>query len=394
MNLFGIVIIFPPGSSLFDAPHFIAKVVEEKGDSCRLIAVEMERQMARRPMIPIFVIILACIFLPRTVSAHTGFGIVVDRQGRVVFLDSTRNQVWRIDANGKLTSLAADKHGNTLVPDADGDLFVEHFNASLWKITPEGSVSEVKIPGRKQYGMGSLHELLAVDREGNFYFSGTNDFYSGAPGIVRMTPAGEITTLAGGIIGHADGQGDHARFTDLRAAAWGPDGALYVTDRQSVRRVSLDGTVTTLAGDAAPGFVDGPGQTARFERLLGLAFDPTGSLLVVDTDNFRVRKISPDGHVSTVRQTQRPWKPAGVAVAGDVIYVLELRFIPLPLVQHWFTTHRVRQITPDGTITTLVTVGGGGGILLTGVLGVVVLAAWQWRRRRRRRKAAEQGRTS
>jgi hypothetical protein len=151
--------------------------------------------------------------------------------------------------------------------------------------------------------------------------------------------------------------------------------------------------VTTVAGSVAPGFADGPGQTARFERVLGVALDAEGNVFVADTDNFRVRRISPDGHVSTVIQTRLPWKPAGVAVMGSTVYVLERQFMPMPvIVQEWFTTHRVRQIGPDGTIATVVMVGGGGGILLTGVLAALVLAAWWWWRRRRR-KAAGQGQT-
>lgn len=342
--------------------------------------------------VTILAIIALWLLWPGRVSAHTGFGMVVDRQGRVVFLDSGRSHVWRIESGGQLTALATDKHADPLVLDAEGNLFVEHLNETLWKIAPDGRVTEVSVPKRRSGArVGSLDELLAIDRQGNFYFSGGNEFYQDAWQIRKMTLAGETTVLAGSLPGHTDGRGGEARFAHLRSAAWGPDGALYVTDEHSVRRVSMDGTVVTLAGGATPGFADRPGPTARFERVLGLSLDAQGNDFVVDTDNFRLRKISPDGHVSTILQTQPPWKPAGVAVAGDMIYVLELKLIPLPVVSHWFTTHRVRQIKADGTITTLATVGGSGGIISFGAAGVLLFATWRFWRRRRRRKAAGQG---
>jgi DNA-binding beta-propeller fold protein YncE len=114
-----------------------------------------------------------------------------------------------------------------------------------------------------------------------------------------------------------------------------------------------------------------------------LAVDARGNVFVVDTDNFRVRKITPDGQVSTLIRVWLPWKPAGVAVAGDEVYILEHRFMPLPMVEKWFTTHRVRKLRPDGTVITVATVGGGGGIVIGAMMGAIVLAVWQLRRRRR-----------
>lgn len=334
-------------------------------------------------------IIVLWLLWPGSALAHAGFGIVADRHGKVIFLDNVRGRVWAIDGRGDLIPFATGKHGENLVADADGNFFVEDFNQSLWKITPDSSIVQVPVPGQPPGGVGWLDELLAVDRDGNFYFSGGNEFRQGYWLIRKVTPAGEVTVLAGSVQGHLDGKGREARFTHLRSAAWGPDGSLYVSDEHSVRRVSPDGTVSTLAGDVTPGFADGPGHTARFERVLGLALDARGTVFVVDTDNLRVRKISPDGPVSTVIQVSLPWKPAGIAVAGDQLYVLEFKLAP-PMITHWFTTHRVRKPALDGTVVTLATVGGGGEYLLSGALIVLVVGGWALCRRRRKAQKEKQ----
>ena len=102
----------------------------------------------------------------------------------------------------------------------------------------------------------------------------------------------------------ADGIGSAARFGEEGASlAIGPGGVPYVSDRANrvVRKVAPDGTVTTLAGKAGEaGTADGKGAAARFGRLGGLAIDATGTIYVADEDNSTIRKIAPDGTVTTL----------------------------------------------------------------------------------------------
>jgi sugar lactone lactonase YvrE len=131
------------------------------------------------------------------------------------------------------------------------------------------------------------------------------------PRIVRIAAGGLVHTVAGGARGFADGDGAGARFDTPSAIAIGADGALYVADtgNHAIRRVSPAGHVTTLAGDGHPGDADGPGRVARFNGPIGIAVDDRGRVIVADTYNDRVRAVAPDGTVTTI---------AGLAGAGAV----------------------------------------------------------------------------
>lgn len=334
-----------------------------------------------------------------TAQAHVGFGMVVDAQGRIVFLDSARSRVVRIEPDGRLTVLASGKHGNTMVQDVHGNLYFQNFNQSTWKLTPDGTLTEVKMPARlgNSGAVGSLDELLAVDAAGNLYVSAGNDFYQRSPQILKISPQGDVTLVAGSSPGHADGTGAATQFSHIRSAAWGPDGTLYVADGDTVRRVTLDGRVTTLARKPVPG--SGPGALENgpwtaadnpqgFQRIFGIAVDARGNVVVADSDNFRVCRISPQGKITTLYRTRLPSKPTGVAIVGDDVYVMDRMFVPMPVVTNWFDTHRVRRIAPDGRVTTVVTVGEGGGYIVGAGLAGIILGVWWLRKKRKQTKAA------
>src|SRR5688572_3936787 len=112
-----------------------------------------------------------------------------------------------------------------------------------------------------------------------------------------------VTVLAGdGVADVRDGPSPLARFSDPFGVTVAPDGSIYVADAgraQRVRRIAPDGTVTTVAGGEL-GYRDGPASTARFDTPSGLAFDAGGGVLVADTGNNAIRRIAPDGSVTTV----------------------------------------------------------------------------------------------
>src|SRR4051794_27456513 len=120
----------------------------------------------------------------------------------------------------------------------------------------------------------------------------------------RPTPVGwraHVTTIAG------DGSplvrdGKQSEFSDPFGVAIAGDGTIYVADAgesNRIRKISPDGTVSTLAG-SSEGFADGTGTSASFNTPSALALGPDGNLYVADTGNNRIRKITPAGQVSTV----------------------------------------------------------------------------------------------
>ena len=116
-----------------------------------------------------------------------------------------------------------------------------------------------------------------------------------------MTPAGVVTTLAGSAEGFADGSGATARFRRPTGIALDAVGNIYVADslNHRIRKVSPAGEVTTLAG-GDQGATDGIGAVAQFNLPTGIAVDGDGNVVVADTYNHRIRKVSPTGEVSTL----------------------------------------------------------------------------------------------
>lgn len=151
-------------------------------------------------------------------------------------------------------------------------------------------------------------------------------------------PVTTVATLAGaaGTPGFQDSADGPPRFQEPTAVALAADGTVYVADtgNHAVRRVAPDGTVTTVAGDGTPGADDSAGAGpagARFDRPMGIALRPDGSLVVADTGNHTLRRIAPDGTVTTLAgaagtpgatdgealAAARFDGPEAVAVAGD-----------------------------------------------------------------------------
>ena len=119
----------------------------------------------------------------------------------------------------------------------------------------------------------------------------------------RVSKAGEVSTLAGnGEEGFADGQGEAARFNGPDGVALAANDEIVVADTENhaIRVVTPGGAVRTLAGNGEAGFADGQGAAARFNYPTGLARDKDGSILVADRGNNAVRRVTMEGAVSTV----------------------------------------------------------------------------------------------
>lgn len=127
-----------------------------------------------------------------------------------------------------------------------------------------------------------------------------------APSPNLGAKAGGTTLIAGdGEPGDIDGPGETARFNVPYDVASAPDGTLYVADSENnaIRKISPDGVVSTFAGDGTPGFADGQGKEAKLNAPSGVAVRADGSLVVADYGNHRIRLILPDGTVSTIAGT-------------------------------------------------------------------------------------------
>ena len=153
-----------------------------------------------------------------------------------------------------------------------------------------------------------------VDAHGNVFVADGGDCSC----IRRIAPDGQVTTLAGGHAGFADGLGPAAAFDTPSALAIDRLGNLYVADthNNAIRKVAPDGSVSTLAGGGEAGYADGVGRAARFDGPVGVAVDREANVYVADTYNDRIRRIGRDGTVTTAAGSGVPGYRDGTAMAA------------------------------------------------------------------------------
>src|SRR5689334_17747362 len=208
---------------------------------------------------------------------------------------------------------------------------------------------------------------VAVAKDGTIYVADAGE----SNRIRKISPDGNVTTLAGGSEGFADGVGQAASFNTPSALALGPLGELFVADtgNNRIRKITPDGHVSTVAGDGTAGYVDGPAAKAQFNGPIGVAVDADGNVFVADTYNDRIRLIAPDGQVSTVAGSGTPGfadgdrntslfdTPCGIVVAGDGTLIVADT-----------GNDRLRKITKDGNVSTFAATLNGGDTRSSGDL--------------------------
>src|SRR5262249_47773530 len=141
---------------------------------------------------------------------------------------------------------------------------------------------------------------------------------SGSRLIRRVGPDGIITTVAGNGGRCSSGDGGPATEAALKGPAriaLGSDGSLYISDINygGIRRVGPDGIITTVAGNGVNGYSGdgGPATEASLNRPDGIALGPDGGLYIADFGNNRIRRVAPDGIITTVAGNGNPSAPLG-----------------------------------------------------------------------------------
>lgn len=315
--------------------------------------------MPRTTRLLYVVTVLLVALLPATATAHPATGIVVDAHGRIHFSDL--ETVWRLDASERLTvfrpavrgrhvhELSIDKEGNVYGADITYEPSTLKWIEAVWRRTPDGREETYLVAPTADPPRGIS---IWRDAEGNTYFVEQDNHIKRETLILKRTPRGEVTTLAGGAYGHADGRGTQARFQSIGGMAFGGDGSLYVTDAGALRRIGPDGDVRTLAQGLEAQLPDD--TQSGYGGLMGLAVDVGGNVYVADYGRRRVLKVAADGKVTRVVRAEAPWSPSGVATTRDGrVLVLEVGFTP----PNVYSGPRVRELLPDGTLKVLATVG-------------------------------------
>ncbi len=255
-------------------------------------------------------------------------GIALNADGALYIADGGNNRIRKVDANGVITTVAGNGDytysgdngpalqagigyavGVTVGP--EGSLYITDFdNNRIRKVDPSGIITTVAGNGNNDFTgdngpalAASLNMPIAVaiDQDGSLYIA---DY--GNNRIRKVDPNGIITTVAGSdnIALGDNGPAIQASLNSPVGIALGPDGSLYIADASDarIRKVDANGIITTVAGNGVWGY-SGDGQPAMQAQLAfptDVALGPDGSLYITDGDNNNIRKVNPQGIITTL----------------------------------------------------------------------------------------------
>lgn len=345
--------------------------------------------------------------LPATLTVNSAIlpvpsALIVSAAGTLTVSDSSNNTIQTIGANWAMTSLAGTsgqqgstdgagaaalfRQPNGVAIDSSGNVYIaDTGNSIIRRISVAGVVTTVAGSSSNQSyrdGTGTSAwfnspSALTVDGVGNVYVAD-----SGNAVIRKIAVDGTVTTLAGtaGSTGTADGTGSAARFNQPSGIIIDSAGNLFVSDtyNQTIRKVTAAGVVTTLAGLAGvSGTTDGTGTAASFNQPRGLCVDGSGSLFVADTANSSIRKVTSAGVVTTF---------AGLSTISGLLdgtgvnaWFNQPRDVKIDASGNLYVADTgnaaIRKITPTGVVTTAslsvasADPGGGGSSSSSGAGG-------------------------
>ena len=314
-------------------------------------------------------------------------GLALDVAGNLYISDLGTHRIYKLTGVSQLTSIAgtglagfAGDGGpataarlnapTDLAFDADGNLLIaDAYNHRVRRIDAEGVITTVVGVGKSgpstaptaasAVTLNKPHGL-AVDRHGSLYVADTYNHV-----VRRVDKSGNVTTFAGTEAGLAGDKGPatRAQLNLPQAVAVAPDGSVYISDgaNSRIRRVAPDGVITTVcgfgpgSGEGGAGFGGdgGPPDKAKLFSPADLAFNPIGQLVVSDTGNNRVRLIAYNLIQTIAGPAANLNTPQKLALAPDgTIYIADR------------ANARVLKLTPDGKISTVASGPRPPGVLI------------------------------
>ncbi|HEY9898944.1 MAG TPA: IPT/TIG domain-containing protein [Pantanalinema sp.] len=322
-------------------------------------------------------------------------GLAFDAAGNLYFADYTRHVVRRVTPAGVISTVAGAggagfwgdgglatsaylRYPRDVAVDAGGNLYIaDADNHRIRKVTPDGTITTIVGTGGNVYsgdGGAAVNagipypKGVALDVSGNLYIA--QDYR-----VRKVDLSGNIATVVGNGSSTCSGDGGPALNAQLYSPAdlkLDAAGNLYVADTNNnrIRKIDPAGIITTVAGNGASGFAgdSGPAVDAKLNSPYAVAVEADGSLYIADTYNNRVRKVAPDGTISTIAgDGTSGYEGDGAAAASAKIgnvYGLALDAAGnLYLSDSSYNV--VRRVTPGGVISTVVGTGtaayGGDG---------------------------------
>lgn len=210
-----------------------------------------------------------------------------------------------------------------------------------WEVNPATTVEDLSDP----FG-------IVIDSSGNVYVAEGGD----ANRILKITPKGVASIFAGGVEGFADGQGEQAQFNTPSGLAIDKKNNIYVADtgNNAIRKISPKGLVTTIAGNGKAGYADGNHLQAQFNGPIGVALDKAGQVYVADTYNDKIRMINQLGEVTTIAGSSAGYMDGAALDAqfNTPTSIVINRANEIIVADSY--NHAIRKITAQGMVQTIV----------------------------------------
>lgn len=220
-------------------------------------------------------------------------GVCLDRSGNVYVADSENcNRVCQVQTNGLVTVFANITGCNyasalwQLEQGPDGNFYLGYW-FGLRRIAPNGNVAHIAGTGCNCPGGWGMNIGPGIDAATNIYSATGGNLW-------RTTAAGVTDLFAGGMPAHSDGPRLSSGFYNLQDASVDAATNIFLSDALRIRKLGPDGWVSTLAGTGEAGYRNGRGEVAQFNDAAGLCLDTNGNIYVTDAGNNCIRKISPD----------------------------------------------------------------------------------------------------
>ena len=310
-------------------------------------------------------------------------GVVVDNQGNLYIADTANRRIRKVNTSGTISTVAgnglasysgdlgqataAQLNGPTGVGvDTSGSIYVaDSLNGVVREVLQGGTIFSI--------GGGTLvsPQGVAVDSSGNAYIADPQDNR-----VRKIGADGSFTVFAGNGTPGYSGDGGAATNAELNwpiSLAVDRNGNVYIAEfyNYRIRKVGIDGTITTVAGNGIQGYSGdgGPATLASINGSLGIAVDTAGNLYIADTNNSRVREVTVDGIIQTIAGTGVPGYTGdgGAAASAQIISPKGVAVDAMGSVYFVDGTALIRMILPGGVITTIAGNGtqgysGDGGV--------------------------------
>jgi uncharacterized protein (TIGR03437 family) len=274
---------------------------------------------------------------PASAQFSSPLGLTFDSSGNLYIVDSVNQRIRKI-SGGVISTVAGNGTGgysgdgkaatsaellspSAVAVDSSGNLYIaDTFNHVIREVATNGNISTIAGNNTGGYagdgGAATVAELefpsgVAVDSSGNVYIadSGNN--------VIREVSAGTINTIVGGFA-------TPVHLNDPETVLVDSSGNLYISDQSGFRILKFSGgVVTIIAGNGNIGSSgdNGLAVNASLDEPSGIALDAQGYLYICDTDNSRIRKISPSGIITTIAGLGSPgYYGDGGPASGSLLY--------------------------------------------------------------------------